>query len=344
MLRRIAAVAAASVLVSGLATSPALAAGTATTITPDQAKTALQAAVAATQKVWGPGFTSVGSVTGSGFTLNDSAVMDGTHHIARDTYEGVASYFVKAKTGEWQPFADRYYKTPAATRKAWLSMLGKPSAAYVLLPNTGVTDADVRGYILNAVDDLGVFSLSPATTITSATETVNGTGTTYDVQGSLADGNSTTFEQVVDVTSGGVVSHETMTISSKNLNLPTAFSRTYTYGPQTVAAPAAASYVTAAQVTAAQKALASFTSLVKARANAVAAKAKAIATKAHRTKVTVADVRTAAKQVAAANATALVKVTTTTITGGVKLSAVNPLTHKTVAFTVKAVAGKAVVK
>jgi hypothetical protein len=112
---------------------------------------------------------------------------------------------------------------------------------------------------------------------------------------------------------------------------------TFGYGPQTVALPAGAETIPAA-------ALATGVAYLGMAEN-VKVLAGAVATRVRGGKVSEANVRAAARTTTTAwNGSSPVRVTTKSVAGGARVSATNPWTKKTVAYTVKASGRKVLVK
>lgn len=339
MLRRIAAIAATSVVATMLATAPAFAAapagtatGTSTTITPDELVAALNSAITATGAAAAQGYGSKVTMAAHGQgTMSLSAVVDQIHGRAAVTAMGTTGYLAEGR-GEWDPISE----FDRSALKGELALLGKPKASYVLTVAETMSLSDIQDLTYAPSSQLRLVTQS---IITSATKTVNDTDTTYVVYAST--GPIGTYLVTLVVGTDGRLISETQRISMVGNLIDT--NVTYSYGAHSIKLPSDASTVTDRQIMAAHSAIANFTKLVKARATAVATLAGKLAGKAHHP-VSSADIRTAAHQVASAHAKDLIKVTTMSITGGVKLRAVNPSTGKALAFTVTVWHGKVFVK
>lgn len=335
MFRRIAGVTAASVLACLMAGSPASAATTSTTITVGQARVALAKALSASKAAASQGAAArVSESFTNGKSDSYTTVVDGVHGRARSGNSAVFGY-AAAGVGYWRSIA----APNSATKKAWLTLIGKPNATAAFYAYPKMTKANVWMWVTNPVEDI---TSTLGDTFTSARKAPHGTGIDYTVVArTTVRGKHYTYTETFTVAANGTLSGTVET--SKDLGLKRA-TTSYTYGPQTVVLPAAATTVTSTQLATAQYVLAHFASLVKTWASYVADGARQIAAQAHRSLVTVSDVRTSAQFMTKGNVKSMLKVSTTAITGGVRLRAVNPLTHKAVTYTVTVKAGKVVVK
>lgn len=332
MFRRVAAVAALSVLASGLVAASASAA-TAATITPAQAKAALTASLKATRVAASAGSTTSGQITFANGSGRFTAAVDEARRSSTRVINGYPA-FAAVGAGYWLNLvpADRVALKPE------LALLGRPGARFVLVPNGRLPIAEVRAFAYSPLSDL---EGSIADDIVSATRTDTATGTSYQISARNVGGTAYSYTETFDVASDGRLLASRGTQSAGAIR---SYTMAFGYGAQKVVTPSAPLFVTEPQLTAAQYAVAHYNALVRQRADQVAATAKALAKAAHRSRVSQADVRRAAAKVAAAHRTDLVRVSTANVAGGVRLTAVNPATHKRIAFTVKAVGGRAVVR
>jgi hypothetical protein len=210
------------------------------------------------------------------------------------------------------------YAGDRTSRKA-MAMIGRPSARWVLTPSKLTLSTWMRD------------NLSPPSELLTEGDTPAGTRTTHD-DGSAdyavtEDGTTGTLH----VDPSGVLTSVRATGSGTNLRV------TYAYGAQHLTAPPASGTVSETTM---ERALAylDMSSVVRGVAQDGAARA-------HGHTVTVASVRKAVRTEASAVNRSLktTMVRVTNISGGAKVSATNPWTHRTVTYTVKASGRKVIV-
>jgi hypothetical protein len=315
---RFAVLAVATSVTAGLLGVPgvAFAADPATALTAAEMAAALSevatASTAATTDGWQAAETVSGLLSGSG-----EFVVDPAGGIAHDRF-GLAGAllgdnYVVDHQGTYE------YLTDSASRAA-VKVMNRPSVRYVFKPSKTLS---MPAYVAGS-------GATPAAVLTddtkhAGTRTVHDDGSS-DYSYSDADGMAYT----VAVTVGGVLSG----VHAAGDGLE--FAVTYTYGAQHPVLPAGSVTVNSADL---KKALAYryLADDVKAAATKGAAAARKAA---HGRTVKVAALRKAVRKAATRTNAAILEVTD--IAGGVQVSATNPWTHLTVAYTVKA-SGKRVV-
>jgi len=315
---RFAVLAVATSVTAGLLGVPgaAFAADPATSLTAAEMAAALgevaTASTAATKDGWRAAETISGFVSGSA-----EFVVDPAGGIAHDQVrldgDLVGEHYVVDHQGFYE------YLTDSASRAA-VRVMNRPSVRYVFTPSKTLS---MPAYVAD-------YGAAPAAVLTDDTKHA-GTKTVHD------DGsNDYTFTDndgvvcTMAVTADGVLSG--VKAEEDGLN----FALTYTYGVQHPVLPAGSVTVSSADL---KKALAYryLADDVKAAATKGAAAARKAA---HGRTVKVAALRKAVRKAAAKTNATILKVTD--IAGGVQVSATNPWTQQTVAYTVKA-SGKRVV-
>ncbi|MFC3737912.1 hypothetical protein [Paractinoplanes deccanensis] len=299
--------------------SAASAAGTTTSLSAAQMSAALKAvaatSTAATAKGWKATISLTGALSAAGLYVVDPAagvVFDRTVIAGQLT----ADYAVAGK-GLYGYLAD------PSSRSA-VKMMGRPSVRYVFAANKALK-------LDTYVQDSGV---SPATVLTEDVDHA-GTRTVHDdasVDYQYRDGDGATVK--MHVSEAGLLT--TAQASGDGLGVTLA----YAYAPQRVTVPPASATIGSAAL-AQGVAYLDMPALVKKVARQGAADARRAA---HGHKVKVTSLRKVVRRdVAALNASIQVPmVKTRNVAKGVRVSATNPWTRKTISYTLKASGTKVV--
>jgi len=292
---------------------------TTTSLSQAEMTVALNAVAAASATAATPGWhaamtISAGSVSGTG-----AFGVDASDGIAFDQFRvgtvNQTEYGVRKK-GTYDNFSD-------ATSVAAVKMMGRAAVRYVFTADPSLS---LAGYVN---DNLPAPSVVLGEGVGAGTKTVHDDGTT-DYAFSITEDSETAAVTVHADTAGAM--------ASTTLNgFGTTYALTYTYGAQKLTVPAS---VDAATLAKAVKYLSMATRVKTAATNGAADTRKAAKGKT----VKVAVLRSVVgKDVAAVNkSVGLAMVKVTNISGGVRVSATNPWTHKSVTYTVKA-SGKKVI-
>lgn len=314
-------------MVVGLLVSPtaAHAADTTTKLSKAEMAAALKAMATTTTAAAKGGWRATMAVTGGSFAGSGSFVVDPAGGAAL-----IQSNFAGEKEIEYavQRKGTYTYLDESASRSA-VKMMGRPSVWYRF---TAQKSLNLTAYANK--------NLPTATRLAAVSEA--GTKTAHDdgsvdytftaVEEDLAD-----FAFTLHLDPAGV-------LTTVGVDLSGIFKMTfkYTYGPQRVVLPTAAVTVDSATLAKAEAYL-KMPANVKKAADKGAAHTR---TAAKRKTVKVASLRKIVrKDVAAVNkAAGVAMVKVKNVTGGVRVYATNPWTHKTVAYTVKAAKKKVVVK
>lgn len=301
----------------------AYAADTTTNLTKDEMTAAVTAVSTASTAAGKAGWrATLTNVPGPGTTSTETFALDPVGGIGLLTVvNDFAEYAVQHK--------GTYQSVTSDTTRAAVKMIGRPGVRYVFTAdkNFSLDDwaADRAPYPADVLDY----------SIAAGTKTVHDDGSTdYAFLSPNGSGHNVV---ALHVDAAGLLA----TVSDSDPGFYTA-TVAYTYGAQKITPPAAA--VTVDSVTLAKaEAYLTMTDRVKAAAtNGAAHTRKAAKGKT----VKVASLRAIVRKDAAATnksaGVAMVKVAN--IAGGVRVSATNPWTHKSVAYTVKASGKKVIVK
>lgn len=312
-------------MVVGLLVSPtaAHAADTTTKLSKAEMAAALKAMASTTTAAAKGGWRAKMAVTGGSFAGSGSFVVDPVGGVALSQ-----SNFAGEKEIEYavQRKGTYTYLNESASRSA-VKMMGRPSVWYRF---TAQKSLNLAAYANE--------NLPTATNLAGESEA--GTKTAHDdgsIDYTFADEEEENFSYTLRLNSAGVLSSVAMNASGFfKMTL------TYAYGAQRVTLPSAAVTVDAATLAKAEAYL-KMPANVKKAADKGAAHTR---TAAKRKTVKVASLRKIVrKDVAAVNkAAGVAMVKVKNVTGGVRVYATNPWTHKTVAYTVKAAKKKVVVK
>ena len=339
--RRFAVLAAALTLSAGLA--PLLApvsahADTATTMTPADLVAALTAAEAPSASAGQGGWLAQGTDTPAG---GPTSAMKAVYAVSRGTIDaGNGNAMVEAQhSGTYITLSSMGGpRTVSAVRAA----LAKPNAAWVFVPD-GSLDllaSDPSNPLPHIAPD-GVLRQ-----LVDPTQTKVAGSPTSSVD---ASGNTTYSFSDTDLTAGSAQGTATVTIDANGVLTAASMTSTveaatfaYTYGPQQVALPPAASTITQAQFIEGTF-LATLPAQVKRAATMTAAQATRTA---HHRAVKQGAIRTAAtRTVAVPNQIVGARVfTTKAIPGGVRITGTNRYTGQRVAYTVTASGKRAIAR
>jgi hypothetical protein len=203
-------------------------------------------------------------------------------------------------------------------------MMGRPSVRYVFTPDRSL---DLDDYI----EEIG----APPAAVAMDT-TVAGTKTTHDDGSAEYQVTDDGLDITVKVGPDGILTGAHATAPGMDATLE------YTYGPQQVTLPTAAQTVGATTLATAARYLHMPAAVRKAAVDGAAATRKA----ARGRTVQVSQLRTKVRSAATSlnRAAGLTMVKAANVRGGVRVSATNPWTRKTVAYTVKASGKKVNVK
>ncbi|MEU4688817.1 hypothetical protein [Actinoplanes sp. NPDC023714] len=236
---------------------------------------------------------------------------------------GSADYFAVDRTGRWEPVQEQ-------DEQRALAMMGRASVKYA--------------YTADAAFDLGEYLTENAPSPVAMTAGIDGGGTKVTHDDGSADLTATDEQGagvVLHVGASGLLTGAHLAVGGGEDGTAAEVEMAFAYGPQTVTMPTGAETI---PVAALAKGVAYLTMADDVKALAGAA-ATATRTKAKGGTVKVATLRKVARNdVTSWNRTSIVKFTVKDVTGGVKVSATNPWTKKTVAYTVKASGKKVVVK
>jgi hypothetical protein len=299
----------------------AFAAGTTTSLSATQMVTALNAAAATTESAAAPGWRAAMIMHGGGMTGSELFVMDPAGGIALDQVDN----FGKGYTDFVADHQGIYELVGSATERGAVRMMKRPDVRYSFTANKTL---DLATY---AAEN----SPSPITALTddtnhAGTQTVNDDGST--------DYRFTDKEKdavALSVNSSGILTAATVTTTDISATV------TFGYGAQHPGRPAPAATMTATELARGVEYLRMNTT-VKEAANQAAEDTRQVS---NNHVVKVATLRKQAKGTATyfneGAGLSLVKVAK--ISGGAKLYATNPWTHKTIAYTVKASGRKVIV-
>ncbi|MDR6321324.1 hypothetical protein [Actinoplanes couchii] len=315
-------------LTAGLLVAPgaAWAADTTTSLTAAQMRTALRAVATASTTAGAGGWAGVTDITvtfpGQSITVKDTLNVDPVNgrfgQVSSVTGEGSESRFAAEGQGYWTQAG--YSEAKA------LKMMGKSGIKYVFA-------ADKKRKLSQYLRDSELDMASMVDYfVTPGTKTVHDDGSVdYKVTE-----NAGSVTVVMHTTGKGVLTAVDM--SATGLTGGTVF----TYAPQTVTLPAAAESLDAATVNKGVAYLDMARTVQAAAQNGAASTRKA----AKGRTVKVATLRKLVrKDVTGANrSVGVTMVNVKDVTGGVRVSATNPWTRKSVAYTVKASGRKVVVK
>ncbi|BBH68990.1 hypothetical protein ACTI_56750 [Actinoplanes sp. OR16] len=332
VLTRPAVLLATATVAAGLLVAPgaAFAADTTTTLTSAQMAAELSAVAAASAAAGVQGWKTASDYR---FTFPGSpAVVDGvgstTADLAHGRYDdrfstagsGSADSFAVDGEGLWEPVPD------GAEAQA-LRMMGRPAVKYVFTADEAL--------------DLDAYLDENAPSPVAMTSGIDGGGskvTHEDGSADLTTADTQGADVVLHVGATGVLTGAHLAMAGNADQGAVTVDMIFSYGAQTVTLPTAAATVDPATLA---KGVAYLT--MPATVRTIAGAAATDTRKAARNKkVEVATLRAIART--AATRSSPVKVTVTNVTGGVKVSATNPWTHRSVAYTVTASGRKVVVK
>lgn len=337
VLSRPAVLLAAASVAAGLLVAPgaAFAAGTTTTLTAAEMKAALKPVAEASALAGAGGWRAVTDVvltvpSAGSITMLDTTVVDPVHGHYSDVVDlgryGREETYAAAGRGVYRSVED-------GGQTAALRMMGRPAVKYVFTPNKALKLAGIlAAENAPAPDDMAEYYA------VAGTRTVNDDGTTdFTV---LDDEGGDPYTVTLHVNASSVltgvdaVPADTTGVSEGSI--------AFTYGPQTVTLPAGAATVDSGTLAKGVAYLDMAAVVRKAATKGAADTRKA----AKGGSVKVASLRKLTRRGAASadKAAGVAMVRVTDIPGGVRVSAANPWTRKTVAYTVKASGRKVVVK
>lgn len=315
-------------LAAGLLTVPAaaFAADTTTPLTAAEMSAALKGVAGTTAPAELPGW--VGGIQLS--YTDGGATQKGTASFGMDAATGrgflagtglfqVLGVYAESGKGQWVHFNGK-------AERAAMAMAGHPAARYVFQPDTKLK-----------LDDWASESLPAPSSIVMEDTRHAGTRTLHDdstIDYAYADDEKNKVVFTVD--SHGVLTSTKVTAPGLDQSFA------WKYGPQTITLPSAAQTVGEPMFTQAMAYLATDAKVKWVATNS----AKVVTSKAKKRTVKVADLRKWTRsEVSSFNSGLGVKVVVASdVKGGVKLSATNPFTKATAAWTVKASGKKAIAK
>ncbi|MDQ1702476.1 MAG: hypothetical protein QOF57_1728, partial [Frankiaceae bacterium] len=211
-------------------------------------------------------------------------------------------------------------------------LLGKPAATYLLTPSWAGEIASVVSQAASSQVTEEIAGVDTAIKTTQDDGTILYSLAVLDPSvnpPAVGGPPAVAFNLDIHTTAENVVIGQTITASDPTYGTTISATQTDSYGAQQITLPAASDTVTSADVRRALNAI-HLPQIVHDTASRVAQAAATLARHAHRP-ISAGDVVLAAKQVVAG---APVRISVTRIKGGVRLSSVNPFTHRTVSNSV----------